>query len=268
MVASTKIGLVLSGGGYKGVAHIGAIKALEEHNIKPHFISGTSAGALVGSLYAAGYSPEDIKTFFKKTSLFRLNRFTRSKAGFFDSEKYYDDLATYFPEDSFAALEKKLFVTATDLVEGVVKVFSRGELIRPIIASAAFPGVFSPIMINNHLYADGGILDNFPVQPIKQKSEFIVGVDVSPIKKPKITDFKHSFNVMQRAYYLRAMPNSMTRFNECDIIIHPKELINYGLFSNTNTEKVYEIGYQEAKKQIAKLLKEQKNDSTSQGKIQ
>ena len=263
MITSKKIGLVLSGGGYKGVAHIGAIKALEEYDIIPKFVSGTSAGAIVGSLYAAGHSPEDINTFFKKTSLFKLNRFTRSKAGFFDSEKYYDDLATYLPDDSFASLEKKLFVTATDLVEGVTKVFSKGELIRPLIASAAFPGVFTPILIDDHLYADGGILDNFPVDPIKKKADYIIGVDVSPLKKPKIDDFKHSYNVMQRAYYLRAMPNAFTRFSECDMIIHPRQLINFGLFNNNSMDKVFDIGYQEAKKQIVAMLKNSKNDSNS-----
>lgn len=261
MITSKKIGLVLSGGGYKGVAHIGAIKAFEEYNIIPKSISGTSAGAIVGSLYAAGHSSGEIQTFFKNTSLFKLNRFTRSKAGFFDSEKYYEDLLDYLPDDSFESLKKKLFVTATDLVEGTTKVFSKGELIRPLIASAAFPGVFTPILINDHLYADGGILDNFPVKPIKKNADYIIGVDVSPLKKPKISDFKHSYNVMQRAYYLRAMPNSVTRFNECNMIIHPKQLVNFGLFNNNSMDKVFEIGYQEAKKQIISVLNNDKNAS-------
>ncbi|MBQ0734797.1 patatin-like phospholipase family protein [Aquimarina celericrescens] len=258
MKISENIGLVLSGGGFKGVAHIGAIQALEEAQIIPKYISGTSAGALVGALYAGGYTTEEIKSFFKKTSLLKFNRFTRKKAGFLDSEKFQDDLNVFFPENSFETLQKKLFVTATNLVEGTTKVFSKGPLIKPLLASAAFPGVFTPVMIDQELYADGGILDNFPIDPLEKKCDLIVGIDVTPIKKPKITDFKHSYNVMQRAYYLRAMPNAEVKFKRCDIIIQPKKLINHGLFSNNSLDEVYDIGYQEAKQQIEIFLKNQK----------
>ncbi|MBL0682083.1 patatin-like phospholipase family protein [Aquimarina mytili] len=261
MKNSKNIGLVLSGGGFKGVAHIGAIQAFEEANIVPKYISGTSAGAIVGSLYAGGYSPEEIKDFFKKTPIFKFNRFTRKKAGFLDSEKFLDDLKTFFPDNSFEALQKKLCITATNLVEGTTKVFDTGELIKPILASAAFPGVFTPVMIDGELYADGGILDNFPIQPLKKKCDFIIGIDVSPIKKPKITDFKHSYNVMQRAYYLRAMPNAEVKFKQCDIVVQPKKLVNHGIFNSSSLEKVYDMGYEEAKQQISLFLKNQENDS-------
>jgi len=254
------IGLVLSGGGFKGVAHAGAIKAFEELDVIPKYVSGSSAGAIVGALYAGNYSSHDIKNFIKKTPVFKLNRFTRKKAGFLDSEKFEDDLNSFLPQNSFEALSKKLFITATNLVEGNTKVFSKGELIKPILASAAFPGVFTPVMIGGELYADGGILDNFPIKPLKKKCDLIIGIDVSPIKKPKITDFKHSYNVMQRAYYLRAMPNSETKFKQCDIVIQPKKLVNHGIFNSNSLEKVYDLGYQEAMIQIESFLKKNPND--------
>ncbi len=255
MKAFKNIGIVLSGGGFKGVAHIGVIHALEEAGMTVDFVSGASAGAIVGSLYAGGYAPEEIKNFFTKTPLFKLNRFSRKKAGFLDSEKFYNDLLTYFPENSFESLHKKLFVTATNLIEGTTKVFNTGELIKPLLASAAFPGVFTPVTINNELYADGGILDNFPVSSLKKHCDLIIGVDVSPIRKPKISDFKHSYNVMQRAYYLRAMPNAEVKFNLCDIIIQPKKLVNHGIFSSSSLDKIYDLGYQEAKLQLGLFLK-------------
>lgn len=261
MKTTQNIGLVLSGGGFRGVAHIGAMQALEEAGIIANFVSGTSAGAIVGSLYAAGHSPKTIKDFFKNTPLFTFNRFTRKKAGFLDTEKFYTDLLAYFPENTFESLQKKLFVTATDLIEGKIKVFDTGELIKPLLASAAFPGVFTPVLINDQLYADGGILDNFPITPLKKYCDFIIGVDVSPIKKPKISDFKHSYNVMQRAYYLRAMPNGETKFKQCNIIIQPKELIHHSVFNPSSLDKVYEYGYQEAKLQLQSFLKKQENDT-------
>lgn len=253
--SSKKIGLVLSGGGFKGAAHIGVIKALEEMGVTISHISGTSAGAIVGALYASGATPEEILHLFKKTSLFNIAKLTRKKAGFLDTEKFENDLKPFFSENSFEGLEKKLFITATNLVEGTTKVFSSGELIKPILASAAVPGVFTPILINGELYADGGILDNFPIKPLKKKCDMIIGVDVSPLKKPKITDLKTSFSVMQRAYYLRAMPSSTVKFKNCDIIIHPTELVNHGLFNHSGLNKVYDLGYREAKKQIDIYLK-------------
>ena len=258
MKTSQNIGLVLSGGGFRGVAHIGAIKAIEEAGLTPNYISGTSAGAIVGSLYAAGYDIEDSKDFFSKTPLFTLNRFTRKKAGFLDSEKFYKDLVQYFPENSFESLPKKLFVTATDLVEGIVTVFNSGELIKPLLASAAFPGIFSPVEIKEQLYSDGGILDNFPIEPLQKDCDIIIGIDVTPIKKPKISYFKHSYNVMQRAYYLRSMPNSESKLKYCDIVIQPKKLINHGVFSSSNLDIVFDIGYFEAKKQLTRFFDNQR----------
>lgn len=262
MKSNKKIGLVLSGGGFKGVAHIGVLQALEEFNLQPKYISGTSAGAIVGAIYAAGHSPEEIKEFFKQTSLFKFNRFTTKKAGFLDSDKFESDLFPFLSKGTFESLDKKLYVTATNLVEGISKVFNSGELLKPLLASAAFPGVFSPILIDGELYADGGILDNFPIKPIKKKSDLLIGVDVSPIKKPKISDFKTSFNVMQRAYYLRATPNAQTKFKHCEIVIQPKKLIHHGLFSNNGLDSVYQMGYQEAKKAIELYLNENDQGTT------
>lgn len=82
MKQSKNIGIVLSGGGFKGVAHIGALKALKEAGLTPNFISGTSAGAIIGSLYAGDYSIEDIYTFFQNTSIFSLHKFSKKNQGF------------------------------------------------------------------------------------------------------------------------------------------------------------------------------------------
>src|SRR5690606_30999048 len=112
------LGLVLSGGGARGAAHIGVIKALEEHNIFPTHISGTSAGAIVGALYAADVPWADILKLFKTIPLFRSGRYARNKPGFIDSENFYDDLLAYFPKDNFIDLKKPLFITAANIIDG------------------------------------------------------------------------------------------------------------------------------------------------------
>jgi len=237
------LGLVLSGGGARGAAHIGVIKALEEHKIVPTHIAGTSAGAIVGALYAAGVSWSEILNFFKTIPLFSTSRYARNKPGFINSEKFYDDLKKYFPKDEFEALEKPLFVTATDVINGTLKFFNTGKLIKPVIASASFPGVFTPTDIDGYFYIDGGTLNNFPVEPLKKVCERIIGVYVNPLKKINIKDLRHSFTVVERAYKIKAASESLLKFPECDLVIYPEDLINYGTFGMNNVDAIFELGY-------------------------
>src|SRR5690554_4219467 len=118
-----KIGLVLSGGGYRGAAHVGVFKAMEEMGIKPSVVAGTSVGALMGALFAAGYGWEAIFDFLKKTEALSFNKYTFQKAGFFDSAKYKNLFEQYFPVDRFDSLEMPLYIATTDLIEGKTKFF-------------------------------------------------------------------------------------------------------------------------------------------------
>ena len=238
-----KIGLVLSGGGYRCVAQAGALKAFEENGIYADIISGTSAGALVGGLYATGYTPEEIKAIFKKIKLFNVSRLARRKAGLINVESFYDFLLGYFKTDSFESLSKKLYVTATDLVNAKVRVFSSNSLIRPILASSSFPGILTPVDIDGTLYSDGGILDNFPVNPIKTECEKLYGVYASPIRKMAVDEFKNSFIVLDRAFHLRIHQHSVSKFPLCDLVIYPRSLSKYGLFNTNHIDKIFDIGY-------------------------
>jgi len=238
------IGLVLSGGGIKGVAHIGVIKALEENNIFPTHISGSSSGAVVGAFYAAGYSPEEMLRFFKSTALFNFNRFAFRKPGFIDTDKFHVDFNKYFPVDNFMSLQKKLFITTVDMLNGHIKVFTEGELIRPFLASAAFPGIFSPVTIDRGVYADGGILDNFPVTPLIDICDPIIGVYISPITKIKANNLRHSLNVLDRAIKINFLNGSLLKFSECDLLIQPDSLNKYGLFDKNGINEIFNIGYQ------------------------
>ncbi len=243
-------GLVLSGGGVRGVAHIGAIKALEEHDIFPSHISGTSAGAVVGALYAGGCTWEEILDFFKTVELFTFKKYARKKPGFVDTSKFYDTLKTYLPSDNFQDLKKPLYVTATNLLDGTLKVFHRGELIKPILASAAVPGVFAPVVIKEGYYVDGGTLNIFPVDLIKMYCDQIVGIYVNPFEKVKIEDLKHSYNIMERAYHIKIANESFAKFDDCDLLIRPKNLNNFGMFSLKHIDTIFKLGYDSAKEAL------------------
>jgi len=236
-------GLVLSGGGIRGVAHIGVIKALEEHGIYATHISGTSAGAVVGALYAGGVKWEDILEFFKVIPIFHAKKFARNKPGFLDTEKFYDEFKKFFPHDSFESLPKELFITATDIIKGELKIFDKGELIKPVLASATFPGVFSPINIDGSFYVDGGVLNNFPIEPLKPSCDKIIGSYVNALKGIKIKDLKHSYNVLDRAYKIKSASESIAKFSECELIISPEELCEYATFDMRSIDPIFDIGY-------------------------
>lgn len=241
------IGLVFSGGGMRGAAHIGAIKALEEQAIFPTHIACSSVGAIVGALYAFGYNSEDILKFFKSIQFFDIKKFALNKPGFIDAEKFYSDFNEYLKEDDFSFLKKKLFITATNILNGKVKIFKQGELIKPVLASAAFPGLFAPVKIKNSYYIDGGVLNNFPVHAIKSKCDIIIGVYVDGFNTVTIDDLKHSHNVVERAFKLKSMTEDVLKFSECDIMIYPKELNKFGTFDKKNIDQIFEIGYNATK---------------------
>jgi NTE family protein len=253
------IGLVLSGGGMRGVAHVGAIKALEEHGIVATHIAGTSAGAIVGALYAYGYDWEDIPEFFKNIQVLDIKKYALYKPGFIDTEKFYPEFKAYLKDDNFSSLKKELQITATNVLNGELKIFEKGELIKPVLASAAFPGIFSPVKIENSYYIDGGSLNNFPVELLKEKCDIIIGVYVNGFHDITINDLKHSHNVLERAFKLKTVKEDLAKFDECDLVIYPKGLGQYGTFDKRYLKQIFDLGYNstnEALKRSALFNKE------------
>lgn len=248
------VGLVLSGGGVKGMAHIGTIKALNQRDIYPDAISGVSAGAIVGALYANGTSPLNMLDFFKETPLFKYNFFTINKAGLFDTEKYYLFFSKYFEKDTFDALEKELFVTATDLQSGVPKVFGSGELIRPLLASAALPPVFNPVTIDGRLYADGGIMDNFPLEPLTDKTDYIIGCYTSGMREIGKAVLKNPLQLANRTNRLMLHANSREKLCATDILFRPKGLEYIKVLDKKGIDKAFLIGYDHASRHLDRLI--------------
>lgn len=245
------IGLVLSGGGMRGAAHIGVIRALEEHQIYPTHIAGSSAGAIVGSLYAYGYDWEEILAFFKEVQLMNIRKYAINKPGFIDAEKFHDEFKVYLKDDDFSFLKKKLFITATNILSGKLKIFEKGELIKPVLASAAFPGLFAPVKIRSSYYIDGGALNNFPLEPLKKKCDKIIGVYVDGFDVLTIKDLKHSHNVVERVFRVKSVLENQHKFTQCDLMIAPSELNAFGTFDKKNIDAMVEIGYNAANAVLA-----------------
>ena len=247
-ISGKTIGLVLSGGGVKGVAHVGIIEALIERGISPDIVSGASAGAIVGALYANGVSPIDMLAFFKETPLFKYSHFSFNKPGLFDTNKYLIFYKKFFPINSFEALEKKLYVVATNLQKGEAQFFSEGELLSVVLASAALPPVFSPVQINGQLFTDGGVMNNFPVEPLIHTTDYIIGSYTTAMKEVGMAELNNSYQLSQRANLLMLHANVKEKLNIPDLLFTPKNQDSIGVLDKKGLEKAYIIGYDYASK--------------------
>lgn len=248
------IGIVLSGGGVKGIAHIGVLKALMQRDIYPDIISGASAGALIGGLYADGVSTEDMLLFFKETPLLKYNFMTINKPGLFDTDKYLPFFEDYFSAHHFEGLEKKLTVVTTNLQKGGQVFFEKGELFKPLLASAALPPVFSPVSIDGTMYADGGIMNNFPVEPLVDNCDVIIGSYTSSMKEVGKGQLKTSVQISQRTNLLMLHANSREKLCVPDLLFVPKELEKIGILDKRSIDKAFVLGYDYASRKLEEMI--------------
>lgn len=241
-----QLGLTLSGGGAKCMAHIGLLQYLAEQGVEPDIISGTSGGALVGAMYAAGHKPAYILDFFLKTRMFSLQHFSFNKMGLIDTEKMAPYLQPYFPEDCFAALKKNCYVVATDLCQPDIMVFDSGPLIKPLLGSAAFPGMFTPVPWQDTLMVDGGVVNNFPASLINDLCRFHLGMHLSPVKPLGHRSFKNSIELLDRVFDIYSVSRLTDELALPDVVLEPETIEEYGAFSvrNDELEELFELGYE------------------------
>lgn len=238
-------GIVLSGGGARGLAHIGVLAALEKHGIFPAVVSGSSMGAIVGAFYASGISTEEMLNIARNRKLHDLFDWSFPKHGGMLSLKALRlVLEKHIPEDSFQALKKKLFITASNISSGKTEVFSEGPLFQPIIASASIPIIFEPQQINGSTYVDGGLFNDLPVEPIKDKCKKIIASHVNYNgPDPELSSIRA---IAERVYRLAIYQHVQKNFTMCDFIIDPPALREHGIFDFKNIDRLYEIGFDAA----------------------
>ncbi len=254
---SKSIGLVFSGGGIRGMAHVGVLKALKAYDISAEIVSGSSVGALIGAHYANGNPINDMLSFFKETPLFKYNFLTISKPGLVDTERYFELFKDYFPKNRFEDLKSELHVVATNLQVGSDEFFSKGELIMPLLASAALPPVFAPVEIGGTLYADGGIMNNFPLEPLHGKVDFIIGSNVSIVKRVDKKQIRSSLQLANRTSSLMIYAISQVKIRQCDLVFEPQELEQIGVLDKKGIEKAFQIGYDHASRKLEKFMENQ-----------
>lgn len=236
-----RIGIAFGGGGARGFAHLGAIKALEEVGIKPDIVAGVSAGSVVAVLYAAGLSPDEIMMAFDGKSFSDFCEWGVPRGGFLTMEGFKEFIRDNTGCDRLEQLKIPTIVAATDLDRGVPAAFDSGEIGNIVAASCSIPVVFKPQEINGRRYVDGGVLRNLPAWTLRAKVKYLFGINVSPLRKRHVNN--SLIDSAMRSYELVTKTNTNADMEMCDLSIHMDPIADYKVFNLKEIRKVFQIGY-------------------------
>lgn len=286
-----RIGLVLSGGGAKCMAQIGALKVIEEAGIQVDYIGGTSMGAIIGAMYSLGYSVEEIEVYMRKVDWTALmeNEVPRNRLSYFDrklDERYFLNLpiqdrkirlpkglnyAQYiikelsnitqqsFRYEDFSEFPIPFFCVAANLQSGKARTFEDGRLLDALRASSAFPSLFTPYEVEDSLYIDGGILNNYPADIMEQKGvDVIIGIDVQDFLYSK-EDLNSVIRVLEQSSSFINARQMVKRRGATDILITP-ETPKVGLTNFDKYEELLKAGETAARKELSSLQTLAKRD--------
>lgn len=250
-----RLGVALSGGGARGFAHVGALKALEEVGLKPDVIAGVSAGSVTAVLYSAGVPLDDMMKLFSSTKFSDFCKFSiKSGCGVFSLTKFKRFIENATGVERLEDLGIPTYIGATDLDRGIPAEFHEGPLGERVMASCSIPIVFAPVKIDGTHYVDGGVLRNLPAWIIRDKCRKLIGINVSPLTKFRYK--KSFFEIGLRTYNLMAKANQQQDMDLCDRVIITPDLSGYQVFNLKDINQAYLSGYAAAHRAIKQWLTE------------
>lgn len=219
-VPPPKIALVLGGGAVRGFAHIGVIKVLEAQGLSPDMIVGTSAGSVVGALYAAGYTGFELQKIAFKLEEDSVGDWVVPDRGFIKGEALQSFINKAVQNKPIEKLRKPFSAVATDLQSGEMVVFSRGNTGMAVRASSSVPGVFQPVTINGRDYVDGGLVSPVPVKVARSLgADVIIAVDISA--KPKYNKVEGLTDILLQTFGIMGQTISNQELPDADVLIRP-----------------------------------------------
>ena len=294
--ADVKVGLVLSGGGAKGLAHIGVLKVIDSLGVRVDYVAGTSMGAIVGALYASGYTGKQIDSVFKKVDFDDIlnDNLPRAAKTFYErdnTERYaftlpFNNFKVKLPSalsrgqntygllskmtlhvnsvKDFSELPIPFFCIATNVETGKAVMLDKGNLAQAIMASGAFPSLFQPVVINDQVLIDGGVMNNYPIDELRAKNmDIIIGVDVQDTLHTR-ENLKSAPDVLLQINNFRTIADMKQKSKKTDIYIKP-DISNFSVVSFGEVNKIVRAGKLGALKKI-QALKEIASYQTSKNK--
>lgn len=241
-----KTGLVLSGGGTRGFAHLGVIDALQEKGITPDVISGVSAGSIVGAFIAGGKSPHDTMEIFKKGWFFKYTKLHIPVNGLLKLDGLKEIIDREINFDKIEDSPLPFHIAVANLNKGKVEYKNRGSLSQTVLASSSIPVLFAPVEMDGQFYVDGGLMDNIPIEPIKNDCEKIIVVNISPIN-PR-DRFKNLIQIASRTFYMSVNANMNLVQKYATAYIEPEGIHKYDILTRTHADEMYELGFNSMKK--------------------
>ncbi|WP_452227352.1 patatin-like phospholipase family protein [Lacinutrix cladophorae] len=279
-----KVGLVLSGGGAKGLAHIGTLKVIDSLGIRVDYIAGTSMGAIIGSLYASGYSGKEIDSIFKDVNFDDIisDNLPRKAKTFYErdnSEKYavtlpFKKFKVKLPRalsrgqntlslltkltlhvsdiDDFSKLPIPFFCVATNIENGEAVYLESGSLPQSILASGAFPSLFQPVRIKDQVLIDGGVVNNYPIDELRAKGvDIIIGVDVQDDLETR-DRLQSATKILLQINNYRTINDMKIKSKKTDIYIKP-DITNFNVVSFSEGRTIIDNGVLETNKHLKEL---------------
>lgn len=247
MAKTPRVGIVLSGGGALGFAHIGALQAFSDNGIEFDCVSGASMGAIVGCFYASGKTPHEMMEIVKQNKLNKVLKLVSSRrstrTGWSSHKTLHNVLKKELSSGSFDSLPKPFFVSITNLTKAQSEIVGTGNsLIDYVIASASVPGVFEVMNINNDQYVDGGVLNNLPAQALTELCDVIVGIDVFA-HVGELPALKHAQDVALHSIRIMQEQNSHEGRLLCNYLIEPRLLDRFSELDFEDYQEIYQRGY-------------------------
>lgn len=244
-------GIALGGGAARGIAHTGVLQFLEEKQLKPAYVTGTSAGALVGALYAFGKTPQEILELAREMTWMQVSGFSLSRYGILSNEELAELITGQLGEVNFEDAPLPFACIATDITTGKGLVLDKGPVVEAVRASAAVPGIYIPVTINERMLVDGGVVENVPISPLKSMgAEFILAVDLNG--NDGYEEPGGIIDILLNAFDIAVDTTTRIQTREADVLIR----MNLKAYSRTDAsaaDELFEAGYKAAQAQWPKL---------------
>lgn len=237
-----RYGIVLGGGGTRGFAHLGVVKALLEKGIEPKIFSGASAGSIAGALLADGKSPDEALEIFKDKRFLSYTTVRFPRKGFMSLEGLGKRLKEVLSVSRIEDLSKPFYIAVSNLNTGKAEYKNTGSISQTVMASSAIPVLFIPVQMNGNVYVDGGLVDNLPVAPIRPLCQKLIVSSLIPVNQRR--EIKGIKSIISRVAEMATNGNLNNEKSTADLIIEPPALADYEYLSVKKADEIFRVGYE------------------------
>jgi len=245
-----KTGLALGGGAVLGAAHVGALRAIDEFDIKINFIAGTSIGAFVAAFFAFGKNWQDINKIASDLKWIDITGISLSRYALLSNEKLGELIVEHIGDKNIQDANIPLAIVATDVSRGEKVVLDKGSVADAVMASTCIPGLFRPVKINKQLLVDGGIVENVPVKTVTQMgAEYVIGVDLNARHTYEKPD--NILDVIINSFHFLMQKSDKLQTVKADLLIKP-DLSAFNRSNMNQVDELMKVGYEDSKKALKK----------------